>query len=326
MGLLQDGVWVDKWYDTKATGGRFVRKQSSFRNWVTADGRPGPSGVGGFRAEPGRYHLYVSHACPWANRTMIFRSIKGLEQMVSVSVVHWHMGRNGWTFEEGEGVIADPIHGAQFLWQVYLAAQKDYSGRVTVPVLWDKKTNSIVSNESFEIIRMFNSAFDGVGASKGDYYPERLRGKIDELNRRIYSCVNNGVYKAGFATAQRAYEEAVADLFECLEWLEKILAKSRYLTGNSLTEADWRLFTTLIRFDAVYVGHFKCNIKRIVDFPHMFAYVRELYQYPGVAQTIFFDHIKNHYYASHETINPTGIVPVGPEVDFAVEHGRDRMG
>jgi len=326
MGLLQDGTWVDKWYDTKATGGKFVRKQSSFRNWVTADGAAGPAGVGGFKAEANRYHLYISHACPWANRTMIFRAIKGLEEMIPVSVVNWFMDKDGWTFDPAPGVIADPIHNAQFMYEVYLAAEPNYSGRVTVPVLWDKKTNTIVSNESSEIIRMFNSAFDGVGASKGDFYPEQLREKIDELNERIYSCVNNGVYKAGFATRQSAYESAVGALFECLEWLEEILAVSRYLTGDKITEADWRLFTTLIRFDKVYVGHFKCNIKCIADFKNLSGYVRELYQYPGVAQTIDFEHIKKHYYESHKTINPTQIVPVGPELNFNAAHGRDRLG
>jgi len=326
MGLLQDGIWVDKWYDTKATGGKFVRKQSSFRNWVTADGSAGPTGVGGFKAEPNRYHLYISHACPWANRTMIFRAIKGLEQMISVSVVHWYMDKDGWTFEPGAGVIADLIHGAEFMWQIYVAAQKDYNGRVTVPVLWDKKTNSIVSNESSEIIRMFNSAFDDVGAASEDFYPIHLHDEIDELNRRIYSAVNNGVYKSGFATSQSAYEEAVFALFETLDWLEKKLSKSRYLTGSNITEADWRLFTTLVRFDAVYVGHFKCNIRRIADYENLSAYVRELYQHPGIAQTVHFDHIKKHYYESHKTINPTGIVPVGPEVNFNAAHGRERLG
>ncbi len=326
MGLLQDGVWVDKWYDTKATGGKFVRKQSSFRNWVTADGKAGSTGIGGFKAEANRYHLYISHACPWANRTMIFRAIKGLEQMISVSVVHWYMDKDGWTFEGGEGVVNDPIHNADFLWQVYVAAQKDYSGRVTVPVLWDKKTNAIVSNESLEIIRMFNSAFDDVGAASGDYYPLHLRDEIDELNTRIYSSVNNGVYKAGFATSQSAYEGAVFALFETLDWLDEKLSKSRYLTGETITEADWRLFTTLVRFDVVYVGHFKCNIKRIADYENLSAYVRELYQHPGIAQTVYFDHIKKHYYESHKTINPTGIVPVGPDVDFNAAHGRGKLG
>ncbi|VAW22676.1 Glutathione S-transferase, omega [hydrothermal vent metagenome] len=325
MGLLQDGVWVDKWYDTEATGGKFVRQQSSFRNWVTAEGAAGPSGTGGFKAEAGRYHLYVSHACPWANRTMIFRAIKGLEDIITVSVVHWYMDKDGWTFDPAEGVIDDPIFGAKFLWQVYVAADEQYNGRVTVPVLWDKKTNTIVSNESSEIIRMFNCAFDGVGAKEGDYYPFELRKEIDELNTRLYSSINNGVYKAGFATRQSIYERAVENLFETLEWVEEKLGKSRYLTGKTITEADWRLFTTLVRFDPVYVGHFKCNIKRIADFPNISGYVRELFQHPGVAGTVHFDHIKRHYYESHKTINPTQIVPVGPEVDFNAAHGRKAL-
>ncbi|MGB7270475.1 MAG: glutathione S-transferase family protein, partial [Albidovulum sp.] len=263
MGLLQDGHWVDQWYDTKETGGRFVRKAPQFRNWITPDGSAGPSGTAGFQAEAGRYHLYVSHACPWAHRTLIFRALKGLEDMISLSVVHWHMAENGWTFAPGDGVIADGINGARFLYQVYTAAKPDYSGRVTVPVLWDKKTATIVSNESPEIIRMLNSAFDAIGAAPGDYYPQALRAQIDALNARIYDTVNNGVYKAGFATTQTAYEEAVVPLFETLDWLEDILGKHRYLTGPKITEADWRLFTTLIRFDPVYVGHFKCNLRRI---------------------------------------------------------------
>jgi len=309
MGLLQDGKWVDQWYDTKSTGGKFERKASSFRNWVTKDGD--------FKAESGRYHLYVSHACPWAHRTMIFRTIKGLEKHISVSVVDWYMGDQGWAFERPE-----PIHGAKFLHQVYTAADLNYSGRVTVPVLWDKQTKTIVSNESSEIIRMFNSAFDDVGAVAGDYYPDDLRGEIDDVNARIYDTVNNGVYKAGFATTQKAYEDAIGPLFETLDGLEERLAKQRYLVGNRLTEADWRLFTTLVRFDPVYVGHFKCNLKRIVDYPNLSEYVRDLFQHPGVADTVHMDHIKNHYYGSHETINPTGVVPLGPTLNYAVPHNR----
>ncbi len=326
MGLLVEGVWRDQWYDTGATSGRFVRKQSQFRNWVTADGSAGPTGEPGFKAEPDRYHLYVSHACPWANRTMVFRALKGLEEMVPVSVVHWLMGDEGWTFEPGDGVIGDPIHSATRLSQIYVAAQSDYTGRVTVPVLWDKQTETIVSNESAEIIRMFNSAFDGVGATLGDYYPEHLRDRIDALNARIYDTVNNGVYKAGFATSQEAYEEAVIPLFETLDWLDDILSSSRYLTGDQPTEADWRLFTTLVRFDPVYVGHFKCNLKRIADYDHLPGYVRDLYQHPGVSGTVHLDHIKNHYYASHTTINPTRVVPMGPEIDYATPHDRARLG
>ena len=317
MGLLIDGKWHDQWYDTTATGGRFLRQDAQLRDWVTSDGEPGPTGKGGFKAEPGRYHLYVSLACPWAHRTLIFRKLKGLEDAVTLSVVHWYMGANGWTFAEGPGVVPDSVNGAQFLHQVYTAAEPAYSGRVTVPVLWDKTTGAIVSNESSEIIRMFNSAFDGCGAAAGDYYPADLRGEIGALNKRIYDTVNNGVYKAGFATVQAAYEEAIEPLFETLDWLEARLAGHRYLCGERLTEADWRLFTTLVRFDAVYVGHFKCNIRRIADYPRLWAYVRRLYQVPGVAETVNFRHIKGHYYESHKTINPSGIVPVGPEIDFA---------
>ncbi len=305
MGLLVEGRWQDQWYDTKKSGGRFQRSQSAFRNWVTADGAPGPSGEGGFRAEPGRYHLYVSLACPWAHRTLIFRRLKGLEGMISLSVVHWLMAENGWTFAEGEGVIPDPIGHARYLHEVYTRADPHYSGRVTVPVLWDKQRGTIVSNESAEIIRMLNTAFDGVGATEGDFYPAALREEIDALNDRIYDSVNNGVYKAGFATTQEAYEEAVAPLFETLDWLEDRLGSRRYLTGERLTEADWRLFTTLIRFDPVYVGHFKCNIRRIADYPRLSAYLRALYHVEGVAGTVNFDHIKRHYYQSHRTINPT---------------------
>lgn len=322
MGLLQDGQWVDRWYETGATGGRFVRKDSSFRSWVTADGAAGPSGQAGFRAEPGRYHLYVSLACPWAHRTLITRVRKGLEDAVSLSVVHWMMAEDGWTFADDPEVISDPVNNAQFLHQVYTAAQPDYSGRVTVPILWDKRTATIVSNESSEIMRMFGSAFDGVGAHPGDEYPEALRPEIDAVNERIYSTVNNGVYRAGFATSQQAYEEALLPLFETLDWLEQRLSRTRFLLGAETTEADWRLFPTLIRFDAVYVGHFKCNLRRLVDYPNLFGYVRDLYQHPGVAATVSMKHIKAHYYASHDSINPTRIVPLGPTVDFSVEHGR----
>lgn len=325
MGLLQDGKWVDQFYDTSKTGGRFLRKDAAFRNWVTADGHAGPSGIAGFKAEPGRYHLYVSHACPWAHRTMIFRNIKGLQEMVSLSVVHWNMAEEGWTFQDGPGVIPDSINHARVMHQIYTAARPDYTGRVTVPVLWDKKTNTIVSNESSEIIRMFNSAFDGVGATPGDYYPEGLRPEIDALNDRIYHTLNNGVYKAGFAGTQDAYEEAVVPLFETLDWLETRLATQRYLTGTQITEADWRLFTTLVRFDPVYVGHFKCNMKRIVDYPNLWGFVRDLYSQPGVAETVHMDHIKAHYYVSHTTINPSQVVPKGPDVNFMAPHDRARF-
>lgn len=325
MGLLVDGKWQDTWYQTRENQGRFIRSASQFRNWITKDGSAGPSGRAGFKAEADRYHLYVSHACPWANRTMIFRKLKGLEDMISVSVVHWHMAEEGWTFEDGEGVIADPINSAKYLRDVYLEANNIYSGRVTVPVLWDKQTNTIVSNESSEIIRMFNTAFDDIGAKAGDYYPEVLRQEIDQVNERIYDTINNGVYKSGFATTQEAYEEAVVPLFETLDWLEERLATQRYLFGDQTTEADWRLFTTLVRFDAVYYSHFKTNIKRLVDYPSLWAYTRDLYQQDGIAETINMDHIKKHYYGSHESINPSGVVPIGPEIDFNESHNRQQL-
>ena len=312
MGLLQNGKWIDQWYDTSLTDGHFVRKDSQFRNWVTVDGSAGPSGIGGFKAEKHRYHLYVSHACPWAHRTMIFRSLKGLEDMISHSVVHWLMRDEGWTFDAAEGVIADPLNNATRLYQIYTRADKTYSGRVTVPILWDKKQDTIVSNESSEIIRMLNTAFDYLGAKKVDYYPEAKREEINALNSRIYATLNNGVYKAGFATTQSAYEEAVIPLFKTLDWLEAILNAQTYLTGEEITEADWRLFTTLVRFDAVYFGHFKCNIRRIADYPALSNYVGRLLDVPGVNDTINMHHIKHHYYQSHQTINPSGVVPLGP--------------
>ena len=322
MGLLVEGKWVDQWYDTDSTRGRFVRSESQFRHWVTADGGPGPTGEGGFAAEAGRYHLYVSLACPWAHRTLIFRALKGLEDMISISVVNPLMREHGWTFEPDEGVIPDPLNQASYLHQVYTADTPDYTGRVTVPVLWDKQQQRIVSNESADIIRMLNSAFDTVGARPGDYYPEPLRDDIDALNQRVYDRINNGVYKAGFATRFEAYEQAFWPLFEMLDELELRLDDQRYLFGDTLTEADWRLFTTLIRFDAVYYGHFKCNLRRIEDYPNLSGYVRELYQWPGVAATVNMQHIKDHYYRSHVTINPTGIVPLGPKLDLQRPHGR----
>ncbi|MDR5775176.1 MULTISPECIES: glutathione S-transferase family protein [unclassified Caballeronia] len=325
MGLLVDGQWQDKWYDTKSTGGRFVRKDAAFRNWVTADGAPGPSGEGGFKAEAGRYHLYVSLACPWAHRTLIVRALKGLQEMIGISVVHWLMLENGWTFADGPGVVPDAINGARFLHQVYTAADASYTGRVTVPILWDKARGTIVSNESSEIIRMLNAAFDGLGAKAGNYYPPELRAEIDTLNARIYDSVNNGVYKAGFATTQAAYEEAVQPLFDTLDFLDARLASHRYLAGERFTEADIRLFTTLVRFDAVYAGHFKCNLRRIADYPNLSNYTREIYRMPGVADTVNFEHIKRHYYESHRSINPTGIVPAGPVLDFAAPHDRERL-
>ena len=325
MGLLVNGEWVDRWYDTESTGGKFVRAESQFRNWVTPDGSRGPSGEGGFRAEPGRYHLYVSLACPWAHRTLVFRAIKGLAPLIDVSIVNPFMGEQGWSFDPGDGVVADPIHHARFLYEVYRAAAPDYSGRVTVPVLWDRQRSTIVNNESSEIIRMFNAAFDGLGALPGDYAPVDRLPEIDAMNARVYDRVNNGVYKAGFATTQDAYEEAVESLFVMLDELDRTLSHRRYLLGGRITESDWRLFTTLLRFDAVYHGHFKCNIRRLDDYANLWPYTRELYQWPGVAGTVNFAHIKDHYYRSHTTINPTGIVPAGPELDFREPHDRDRL-
>ena len=316
MGRLVDGEWKDQWYDTKSTGGRFVRKSTQFRDRVTADGSSG------LKAESGRYHLYVSYACPWAHRTLIYRKLKGLEDHISVSVVNPLMLEHGWTFEPADGVVPDPIQDAQYLHQIYTAAKPDYSGRVTVPVLWDKETGTIVNNESSEIIRMFDWQFDDVGASGPRFCPPELESDIDAVNTFVYGSINNGVYKCGFATTQEAYEEAVKKLFAALGQIDLRLSGSRYLVGETLTEADWRLFTTLLRFDPVYVGHFKCNIKRLVDYPNLWAYTRELYQVPGVAETVNFDHIKDHYYRSHHSINPTGVVPAGPDIDFTEPHRR----
>ncbi|NWO08333.1 MAG: glutathione S-transferase family protein [Alteromonadaceae bacterium] len=325
MGLLVDGKWVDQWYDTDKTGGKFEREAARFRNWVTADGSAGPEGEGDFQAESGRYHLYVSMACPWAHRTLIFRKLKGLESHIGISVVHPDMVENGWEFRPQDDQHRDHLYNSDFMHQVYTRAAPDYSGRVTVPVLWDKQQETIVSNESADIIRMFNSAFnelDGVNADL-DLYPEALRAEIEAINERVYHTVNNGVYKAGFATAQDKYEQAYTELFDSLDWLEKILSERRYLTGSQLTEADWRLFTTLIRFDAVYYSHFKCNRQQIRDYPNLSGYLRELYQVPGVAETVDIGQIKRHYYLSQRTINPTQIVPVGPELDFSAPHGRE---
>ncbi|WP_250461643.1 glutathione S-transferase family protein [Microbulbifer litoralis] len=322
MGLLVDGQWQDRWYDTEKSEGEFVREQAQLRNWITADGSAGPSGEGGFAAEKGRYHLYVSLACPWAHRTLIFRKLKGLEDYIGVSVVSPYMREHGWTFNEDEGSSGDPLYGASYLHQLYTRNRSDYSGRVTVPLLWDKQRNGVVSNESAEIIRMFNSAFNGLTGNDDDYYPQALRGDIEATNEIVYDNINNGVYRAGFATRQDAYEHAYERLFGTLGQLEQRLAHNRYLTGDRVTEADWRLFTTLIRFDAVYHGHFKCNKQRLADYPNLWGYTRELYQWPGVAETVDFHHIKTHYYASHDTINPTGIVPRGPELDYSAPHGR----
>jgi putative glutathione S-transferase len=325
MGLLVDGEWRDTWYDTRATGGSFVRQDAAFRNWITADGSPGPSGVGGFKARAGRYHLYVSLACPWAHRTLITRVLKGLEDKISVSVVHWLMAEQGWSFAKGPGVIPDHINGAEFLHQIYTIANSHYTGRATVPVLWDIEQGTIVSNESSEIVRMMNSAFDHLGARSDDFYPRQLRNEIDAVNVRIYDTLNNGVYKAGFATTQCAYDEAIVPLFETLDWLEERLADRRFLFGDRLTEGDIRLFTTLIRFDIAYFGHFKCNIRAIVDYPNLSGYTRDVYQWPGIASTVNFEHIKRHYYQSHRSIDPAGIVPAGPLRDFGAAHGRERL-
>jgi len=314
MGDFFKGTWRADADFPKDRSGHFVRPDAPFRNWVTASGEPGPSGAGGFKAEPGRYHLIISLACPWAHRTLIFRRLKGLESMISLSVVNWLLAERGWTFDPGPGVIPDPVLGAKELREFYVKARPDYTGRVTVPVLWDRETSTIVNNESSEIIRMFNSAFDSVGAAEGDYYPSGLRPEIDEINARIYATVNNGVYRAGFATTQAAYEEAFRALFETLDWLEARLNGQRFLLGDRLTEADWRLFTTLIRFDPVYFGHFKCNLREIRDYPGLSRYLSELYHWPGVAETVDFFHIKHHYYASHRRINPSAIVPLGPEM------------
>lgn len=321
MGKLVEGVWHDVWYDTKATNGTFQRTESQFRNWVTKDGSAGPTGEGGFKAEAGRYHLYVSYACPWAHRTLIFRTLKGLEGMIDVTAVDPLMLDQGWVFGEQSG----PVQDADFMHQVYTAADATYTGRVTVPVLWDTERSTIVSNESADIIRMLNSAFDAVGANGPDFYPPALQADIDAVNADVYEHVNNGVYKAGFATTQEAYNVAYDNLFRTLDELEARLAKQRYLVGGVITEADWRLFTTLVRFDPVYVGHFKCNRNRIADFTSLSGYLRELYQIPGIGQTVHMNHIKQHYFASHTSINPSGIIPNGPRVDLDAPHHRDHL-
>jgi putative glutathione S-transferase len=318
MGLLQQGKWVDKWYDTKNNDGEFRRQDSRFRNWLTANGEAGPNGEQGFKAEKDRYHLYVSLACPWAHRTLIFRELKGLQDYIDVTAVEPIMLENGWE-------LSDPLYGFEYAYQLYLKADPSYEGRVTVPILWDKQTQTIVSNESSEIIRMFNTAFNGLTGNHSDYYSEDLRSSIDTVNTRVYDTINNGVYLSGFATTQQAYEKAFKALFASLDWVEGILSKQRYLAGEQLTEADWRLFTTLIRFDAVYFGHFKTNQQQIADYPAMSNYLRELYQVKGIAGTVNFEHIKTHYYGSHLGINPTGIVPVGPAQDFTKAHNRQEI-
>jgi len=316
MGLLVEGKWQDKWYDTKSTGGRFVRRGSQFRDWITADGSSG------FKAEPDRYHLYISLACPWAHRTLIFRKLKKLEDIVSLSIVDPLMQENGWEFTDYPSSIPDTVNGSHYLHEIYTAAKADYTGRVTVPVLWDKEKNTIVNNESSEIIRMFNSEFNEYGDSEPDFYPLELRDEIDRINSTVYDNINNGVYKCGFATSQQAYEEAFNNLFHTLDKIENLLAERRYLVGDKMTEADWRLFTTLLRFDSVYYTHFKCNLRRIEEYPNLSNYLRELYQFPGLEETVNFKHIKEHYFKSHKSINPTGIVPSGPELDLSTPHNR----
>jgi putative glutathione S-transferase len=322
-GMLIDGVWHTQFHDTKSTGGRFKRTEPKFRNWVTPDGSAGPSGEGGFPAARGRYHLYVSLACPWAHRTVIFRRLRGLDEVISMSVVEPVMGDQGWQF--GPDADRDTVNGKQRLNEIYLLVDPRYTGRVSVPVLWDKERRTIVNNESSEIIRMLNTAFDAFTNDRTDYYPAALRGEIDALNKRVFETVNNGVYRCGFASTQEAYEEAFLDLFATLDSLEKRLSGQRYLAGAQLTEADWRLFTTLLRFDAVYYGHFKCNLHRIADYPNLSNYLRDLYAVPGVAATVNMDHIKRHYYVSMRNINPSGIVPLGPALDFEAPHDRGRF-
>jgi len=324
MGQLVDGVWQDDLERHK--DGHYVRATTSFRNWVTADGSTGPSGRGGFKAEHGRYHLYVSLACPWASRTIIFRKHKKLEDVISMSIVSWHMGKDGWTFEKSEGSTGDGLNSKQKLSEIYVAAEPRYTGRVSVPVLWDKECKTIVNNESSEIIRMLNSAFDAFTEVRTDYYPPTLRAEIDRLNDLVYSNINNGVYRAGFAKTQQAYEQAFRNLFDALDEIDEILDKQRYLAGRQITEADWRLFVTLIRFDAVYYSHFKCNWRHIWDYSNLSNYTRDLYQVPGVAETVSLEHIKKHYYVSQRQVNPTGIVPLGPQLDFSAPHDRARFG
>lgn len=318
MGKLIDGTWHDVWYDTDETGGRFVRMDSTFRNWITPDGSAGPTGEGGFEAEDGRYHLYVSYACPWANRTLALRALKGLEDMISISVVNPIMRENGWTFDPYEGVIEDPVLNADYLHQVYTHVEPEMTGRVTVPILYDKKRDTIVNNESSDIIRMLNSSFDNIGAIEGDYSPQELMDEIDEVNAFTYDNINNGVYKAGFATKQDVYEQEVQHVFDALETLDQRLENQDYLVGSRFTEADIRLFMTLIRFEHVYYGHFKCNLKHLDDYENVWNYTKRIYNHPKIKPTINFDHIQTHYYKSHDTINPNQIVPYGPDIDWSL--------
>ncbi len=323
MGLLVDGIWQEDGVRTK--DGHFIRPTTRFRNWVTPDGAAGPSGEGGFAAQAGRYHLYVSLSCPWAHRTVIFRKLKKLEKAISMSIVSWHMGKQGWTFDTEHGSTGDQVNGKSKLAEIYLMADPHYSGRVSVPVLWDKQRKTMVNNESPEIIRMLNSAFGAFTDERSDYYPAALRAEIDRVNDLVYPNINNGVYRAGFATSQQAYETAFRALFDALDEIEQRLSEHRYVAGNTITEADWRLFCTLVRFDAVYYSHFKCNWRLIGEYPNLSNYLRDLYQVPGIAETVSLDHIKRHYYGSQRQVNPTGIVPVGPQLDFAAPHNRERF-
>lgn len=328
MGQLVEGLWQDQWYDTKSTGGKFIRSTAGFRNWITKDGKAGPTGGAGFTAEKDRYHLYISDACPWAHRTMIFRALKGLRDLISVSVVHPDMLGDGWTFEKDEnGATGDTLYGLPFARDIYTRADPTISGRVTVPILWDKQKQTIVSNESAEIIRMFNSAFDDITGNTLDLWPDHLRDAIEPINGRIYDTINNGVYRCGFATTQEAYDAAIAPLFASLDWLEGRLGQHRYLLGDSISEADWRLFTTLIRFDPVYHLHFKCNRARIIDYPNLWGFTRELFQWVAedgyaISNTVNFDHIVRHYHYSHDTINPNRIIPINPVLDYQQPHNR----
>ena len=325
MGLLVDGVWREEQHSERTPDGRFMRPTTRFRNWVTEDGGPGPTGEGGFAAARGRYHLYVALPCPWAHRTVIMRMLKGLEDVVSMSVLEPLYGPHGWRFGTSPGTVPDSVNGASELAEIYLRADPRYTGRVSVPALWDKERRTIVNNESAEIIRMLNGAFGRFTNVRTDYYPPALREEIDRVNALVYENINNGVYRAGFATAQEAYEEAFRALFRVLDELERRLARQRYLAGGDITEADWRLFTTLVRFDAVYYSHFKCNLRRIIDYPNLSNYLRDLYQQAGVAATVNMDHIKRHYYGSQRHVNPTGIVPLGPQLDFMAPHDRGRF-
>ena len=325
MSLMVPGPFQNDWYEAETKSGEFIRQDSQFRNWITPNGQPGPTGEGGFAAEPGRYHLYVSYACPWAHRTLIFRKLKKLEDIITVNVVHPNMGPKGWSFGDYPGATGDSLYRFNYLHEAYALAQPDYSGIVTVPVLWDKQRHTIVNNESSEIIRMFNQVFDNWGDATLDLYPEPIRADIDAINDLVYDNINNGVYRVGFARNQQAYEQAFDALFAALDEIDARLATQRYLVGQQITEADWRLFVTLLRFDAVYVGHFKCNLRRIADYPNLSNYLRELYQIPGIAETVNFSHIKQHYYYSHTDINPTRIVPKGPELDLDSAHNRGKL-